>query len=102
MPNERDKRRLRRIGHQLQPVVTVAERGLTPAVIDETGRALSDHELIKVRFNVADRVERTRLAHGLAAESGAEIVQSIGKIVLLFKPNPEADPRLSNLIRHGA
>jgi RNA-binding protein len=82
-------------------VVTVADRGLTPAVRDETNRALVDHELIKVRLNIAERDDRRAAAQALADACGADIVQSIGRIVLLYKPNPEPDPRLSNVIRHG-
>jgi RNA-binding protein len=102
MPNAKDNRRLRRIGHQLQPVVTVAERGLSPAVIEETQRRLSDHELIKVRISVEERTERREVADALASACDADIVQRIGKIVLLLKPNPEPDPKLSNLARFGA
>jgi RNA-binding protein len=101
MSNSRDNRRLRRIGHHLQPVVTVAEHGLTPGLVDEASRALEDHELIKVRLNVDARPERRALAEALATDCHAEIVQIVGKVVLLFKRNPQPNPGLSNLSRFG-
>ena len=47
-----DKKYLRSLGHQLKPVVTVAGNGLTESVVAELDRALSDHELIKVKLAV--------------------------------------------------
>ena len=50
-----DKKHLRRLGHDLKPVVTIAAKGLTDNVSAELERALSDHELIKVKLAVGDR-----------------------------------------------
>ncbi len=43
------KKRLKGLGHDLHPVVTVAGNGLTKTVLAELSRALEDHELIKVK-----------------------------------------------------
>ena len=45
-----DKKHLRRLGHNLKPVVTVAGNGLTENVTNEIERALTDHELIKIKL----------------------------------------------------
>ena len=37
-------KQLRAIGHKLKPVVTVAGKGLSEAVVAEVDRALSQHE----------------------------------------------------------
>ena len=58
-----DKKHLRRLGHNLKPVVTVAGNGLSETVNAEIERALTDHELIKVKLVADDRdklVELTR------------------------------------------
>lgn len=93
------RRRLRRIAHHLDPVVLVGEHGLSDAVTAETRRALDDHELIKVRLHIGDRSDRTALAAALAEATGAQVVQNIGKVVVLFRKNPEPNPKLSNLVR---
>jgi len=98
----RDRKRLRQIAHHLDPVVTVGDQGVSDALIAETERALVDHELIKVRLHSSDREERALAAQALATVCKAEIIQSIGKILVLYRRNPEAKPRLSNLSRFGA
>jgi RNA-binding protein len=99
MLTSKDKRRLRQVAHHLQPVVTVAEKGVTDGLLDETRRALTDHEIIKAKVNVMDRETRRELGEMLAAQSGSEIVQVIGKVWVLYRANPNADPRLSNVAR---
>ncbi len=95
-----DRRTLRRIAHHLDPVVQVGEQGVSEAVVAETSRALADHELIKVRIH-ADRDARPELARALARACEAEVVQSIGKVTVLFRKNPEPNHKLSNLTRFG-
>jgi len=101
MLTAKDKRRLRQVAHHLQPVVTVAERGVTEGLIEETRRALSDHEIIKAKVNVADRQVRRELGEALSVQSGSEVVQVIGKVWILYRANPDADPRLSNVARYS-
>ena len=50
-----ERKRLRQIGHALNPVVMIGGQGLTENVIEETNRALNDHELIKVKIAGEDR-----------------------------------------------
>jgi RNA-binding protein len=95
------RRQLKRIAHHLQPVVAVGDQGVTDAVVSETNRALADHELIKVRIASADREARRGLTDHLAAACGAVVVQRIGKVCVLFRKNPQPNPKLSNLSRFG-
>ncbi|MCY4330836.1 MAG: YhbY family RNA-binding protein [Endozoicomonadaceae bacterium] len=90
----------RSAGHALNPVVTIAGKGLTENVLAETLRALGDHELIKVRFAVGDREQRQALMVELCEKTAAELVQVIGKVALLYKKAKKPNPRLSNLIRY--
>ncbi len=80
-----ERKRLRQIGHVLNPVVMIGGQGLTDAVIEETLRALNDHELIKVKVAGEDREARTAVIDAIVEATGAEAVQKIGKIVLLYK-----------------
>ena len=96
---KQDVRQLRAIGHKLRPVVTVAGNGLSDGVVSEIDRALSDHELIKIKLAVGDKSARTAVAEELCERAGAEIVQSIGNVILVLRRASKPDPRKSNLIR---
>ncbi len=83
--NEHQKRHLRRLGHERKPVVLMGAAGLTPTVLDEINRALDDHELIKVKVVADDRAHREALIQRICEDTGAHLVQAIGKIALLFR-----------------
>lgn len=100
-PDNETRRRLKRIAHHLDPVVLVGDQGITDALVAEANRALDDHELIKVRIHAGDRDDRRVMAEALADACDAAVVQSIGKVSVLFRKNPEPNPKLSNLTRYG-
>ena len=85
----RERSALKGRAHALEPVVQVGQAGLTDAVVAETDRALAAHELIKVRVGGADREERAALIDALAIRTDAAVVQSVGKIVVLWRPRAE-------------
>jgi RNA-binding protein len=99
MSRHPDSRQLRAIGHKLHPVVTIAGAGLSEGVTAELERALSDHELIKVRLAVGDRELRDAVLAQLVAAHGAELIQRVGNVALLLRRSAEPDPRKSNLLR---
>lgn len=86
---EEQKRHLRRLGHELNPVVRTGNAGLTEAVLLEIEGALGHHELIKVKLVAEDRQQRQGFVEEICARTGAALVQSIGQIVLLYRPNPD-------------
>jgi RNA-binding protein len=96
---QEQKKRFRTIGHQLSPVVTVADKGLSETVMAEIERALNDHELIKVKIVAEDRDDKKTLIDSILEQSGATLVQQIGHIALLLKKAKEPNPKLSNISR---
>ncbi len=93
------KKQLKAVGHQLKPIVTVSERGVSENIDAEIDRALEDHELIKVRISVPDREIRRDIGDEICANHKAELVQRIGNIILIFRAAQKPNPRLSNLLR---
>lgn len=75
--------------HSLEPVVIVGAKGLTDDVVKEVDRALAAHELIKVRAPGLDREAREAAFQSLCERTGAEAVQAIGKVFVLFRKKPE-------------
>ena len=94
-----DIKQLRTIGHKLKPVVTIAGNGLSDSVKAELERALNDHELIKLKLAVGSREARSAVTEEICASLGAQLVQSIGNVVVILRRTRKPDPRLSNLIR---
>lgn len=84
----RERKHLKARAHALEPVVTVGQAGLTEAVVREIDRALTAHELIKVRLGDADREGRAALHDAISARTDAAKVQSVGRMVVLWRPRP--------------
>lgn len=92
--SKRARSYLRRLSHELRPVIHVGAKGLTPALTAELDRALDHHELVKVQLAIDDRDARAEAARQLAATARAELVQEIGKVASLYRANPR-EPRLA-------
>ena len=88
-----ERRALRARAHHLQPVVMISDAGLTPAVIAEIDVNLKSHELIKIRVMGDDRLQRKTLIDEICSALDASPVQQIGKILVIFRPGPEADEK---------
>jgi RNA-binding protein len=67
--------------------------------LGEVERALTDHELIKIRVNALERDVRAAAISQIVEATGAVLVQTIGKIMVLYRANPDTDPELSNITR---
>src|SRR5450755_1179332 len=85
-----ERRALRAKAHHLHPVVAIGQHGLTPAVIKEIDLNLRAHELIKVRAFSDIRGERDAMFGQICAKLDAAPVQHIGKLLILWRPAPEA------------
>ncbi len=80
---------LRGQAHGLKAMLQVGGKGVTDAVVAEVEGALEHHELIKVKVAAADREERDALIGALAQRAGAALVQRIGHVAVLYRPNRE-------------
>ena len=97
--NNADKKRFRAIGHQLKPVITIAEKGLSENIKLELERALNDHELIKLKLVTGDKAAKAALIEEICALSKGAVVQTIVHVLLLYRAAKKQDPKLSNVIR---
>jgi len=83
------KKSLRGQGHHLEPVVYVGKEGFSAALVKSTEAALKAHELIKIKLGQNCPVARNEAGDRLAQSTGAALVQVIGRMILLFRPNPD-------------
>jgi len=84
------KKYLRKRGHQLNPVILVADSGLSKTVLQEFDSTIAHHELIKVRIRAADRKSRDAIINELCQKGSADLIQRIGNIALIYRANPES------------
>ncbi len=86
---EIQRKNLRGRGHALHPVVMVGAAGLSDAVLEEAENALDHHELVKTRVRVGDRAARDAVIGRLCEATGAELVQRVGHMALLYRAYPD-------------
>lgn len=82
------RRELRARAHNLNPVVSIAENGLTESVLKEIEICLAAHELIKIRVYGDSRENRIAYYEQICADLGAAPVQHIGKLLIVYRPAP--------------
>ncbi|MEQ9570225.1 MAG: ribosome assembly RNA-binding protein YhbY [Longimicrobiales bacterium] len=81
---------LRSRAHGLQPVVHVGSSGVSDAVVQSVLDAFNTRELLKVRVQDGAPDDAYETADRLVeAVEGAEVAQTIGRIVVLYRPFPE-------------
>jgi len=80
---------LRKLTHDLNPVIMLGQNGFTEAVLNELNIALDRHELVKIKLSGGDREAREQLIIDICQQTRSEQVQSIGKTVTIFRRNRE-------------
>ena len=90
--NSARKKQLKAQAHSLKPVIIVGQSGLTESVLKEIEITLDTHELIKIKIR-ADKEERNQIRDQIIADTQAELIQSIGQVVVIYrrKPEPKAE-----------
>ncbi|MEW8030472.1 MAG: ribosome assembly RNA-binding protein YhbY [Candidatus Thiodiazotropha sp.] len=82
-------RALKKLAHDLKPVVIVGQHGLSDNVLNEIDTTLNTHELIKVKLAGADKEDRKELSNDIVEQLTAELVQIIGRVAIFYRPNPK-------------
>jgi len=85
---------LRGLAHHLKPVIMAGDAGVTAGVLGEINLALDHHELIKIKLRVGDKNERKAALETICAETGADAVQEIGQIAVIYKAAKEPKIKL--------
>jgi len=85
----KQKRYLRGLGHALNPVVFIGQQGVDARNIEAIANALAAHELIKIKLLEGYAGDRHQTGAELAAKTAAELVQVLGKTILLYRASEE-------------
>ena len=74
----------------LEPLFHIGKGGMNDGVIAQTDDALRARELIKVKVLLeSSPITPREAADQLAAATGAEVIQVIGGVIVLFRESPE-------------
>ncbi|AWX13218.1 RNA-binding protein [Mergibacter septicus] len=85
----KQKQYLKGLAHHLSPVVMLGGNGLTEGVLAEIDNALNHHELIKVKIAGTERETKQLIINAIVRETDAVAVQTIGHILVLYRPSEQ-------------
>ncbi|MCY7999919.1 ribosome assembly RNA-binding protein YhbY [Bacillus haynesii] len=85
----KQKRYLRREAHHLSPIFQVGKGGVNDNMIKQISEVLEARELIKVSVLQNCEQPKEEVAEALAGGARAELVQTIGNIIVLYKESKE-------------
>jgi len=87
----RELRDLKARAQRLDPLLKIGHAGLSDAFFAALDRCLRDHELVKVKFeDFKDR--KKELVPELCLRSGAQLIQRVGNVAVLFRRRPSPEP----------
>jgi len=89
MVNQQQKKLLKAMAHDLKPVVIIGKEAISDNVIDSTLTSLVSHQLIKVKVLNTCPVSVLEIAYDLSSKTKADIIQTIGRMIVLYKPSKE-------------
>lgn len=85
----KQKQALRGMAHHREPIVYAGKEGLSPSMLKSLEAALKAHELIKIKIGQNCPLDRNAAAEELVQATGAALVQVIGRMIVLYRPNPD-------------
>ena len=84
-------RQLRSMANNLKPTVIVGKEGVTANILKQVNEGLEAHELIKVSVLCETGSQAAEAGREIADQAEAELVQVIGKRVVLYRETTRDD-----------
>ncbi|KJB84962.1 RNA-binding protein [Paenibacillus sp. E194] len=85
----KQKRHLRSLAHHLQPIFQVGKGGMNDQLVRHVEDAIEKRELMKISVLNNCLEDPREIAEELASRSGSELVQVIGKTIVLYKESTD-------------
>lgn len=83
--NSKQKKHLKALAHSLKAIVQIGKEGMTERVLKELDRALTDHELVKVKIPAEDKLELVEQAEKVAKETKSSLVFTLGRVATFYR-----------------
>ena len=80
---------LKGLAMNLEPIFQIGKSSLTPEVTEAIGEAFNTKELIKITVLINCMDDPNEIARMLAERTHAQVVQVIGKKIVLYKESKE-------------
>jgi len=80
-------RKFKAAGQLLEPLLKVGKAGLSEGFIKSVDTALTQHELIKIKFSDF-KEQKKELAPLLAEKTSSHLVMRVGNVLVLYRPKP--------------
>lgn len=84
---DEQKKRLKGKAHALKPVVLIGQHGMKETTMEEIHKALSFHQLLKIKISAGDKPFRQALTATILEATQAALIQQIGSVIVIYKRN---------------
>src|ERR1035437_1952560 len=85
--NNSQIRKFKAAAQHLEPMLKVGKAGLTPGFIRSVDVAMTQHELVKIKF-VEFKEQKKELAPQLAEKTATHLIMRVGNVMVLHRPRP--------------
>jgi RNA-binding protein len=93
-PTSKQRAHLRSLAHSLKPILQVGAEGVSEAFLESLDEAFNTRELLKVRVLETNDLDTREAAEAIRdGLEGVAVVQTIGRTVVLYRPDPD-DPEI--------
>ncbi len=93
MLTPKNKALLKKLANPLKPQLTLGKGEADPKVMEAIDHSLTAHELIKIRVLPNANTTLEELANAICLATKADLVDIIGRVLILYRPNPK-NPRI--------
>lgn len=80
---------LKGLAMNIEPIFQIGKSSLTPEVTEAVGEAFNTRELIKITVLKNCLDDSNAIAHALAERTRSQVVQVIGKKIVLYKESKD-------------
>ncbi len=87
--NTKQKSQLKGLANTLNAKFQIGKNEISGSTIDMIDKALTAHELIKISVLKTVESPIREIAYDLSAATNSTIVQVIGRVIVLYRPNTE-------------
>lgn len=85
----KQKRYLRSLAHNTDPIFQIGKAGINDNMISQIDETLENRELIKIHILQNNFDDKNDLAQTLSQATNSEVVQVIGSMIIIYRESQE-------------